>query len=325
MIKFNCTCGKKFNVDDKYAGIKIRCKQCTSILIVPQEESSVQTLKPESSNSDAKTILLICIGAFVVLTLIIGGMFGNRYYNEHKKKVANDQRIVQEWIKSIEPEIAKAKKLVETKRYNEASGIYKIILAKQKPITKYGQEIIQETMKSIDEALLLIEKQLTQIAEDNKAKEEAFNKAEEERMAAEQKAASERIEAIKQADQARKDLFKNDPPKSFEMFCSKFMANMLKNKFNDKDIYERYEYDLHKTDSLLRPLVGTLTFRNKGYDNYFKQVCAYDKIVLTIVPEEQRWTLEGMQIQYSMLDGWFNLSDPQKAIVIEAYVKTENP
>ncbi|MHB9071720.1 MAG: tetratricopeptide repeat protein [Sedimentisphaerales bacterium] len=43
MISFSCKCGKKYNVDDKYAGKKVICKQCDAFLFVPQNDYTLMT------------------------------------------------------------------------------------------------------------------------------------------------------------------------------------------------------------------------------------------------------------------------------------------
>lgn len=51
MIAFSCTCGHKYNVSEKYAGKKVRCKECSEIFIIPILNRDKHQAKPlEYSN-----------------------------------------------------------------------------------------------------------------------------------------------------------------------------------------------------------------------------------------------------------------------------------
>lgn len=40
MIRFQCQCGKQYQVPEEYAGKKVRCKKCNTAVVIPHQESS---------------------------------------------------------------------------------------------------------------------------------------------------------------------------------------------------------------------------------------------------------------------------------------------
>jgi len=64
MIQFNCDCGQKLKVDDKYAGKKIRCPKCKAVTLVPPDGDLSDVMSaplgdmksPESEEFDFKTL-----------------------------------------------------------------------------------------------------------------------------------------------------------------------------------------------------------------------------------------------------------------------------
>ncbi len=44
MIKLQCSCGKQFNIPDKFRGKKGRCPNCSTIIIVPSADEEIPTL-----------------------------------------------------------------------------------------------------------------------------------------------------------------------------------------------------------------------------------------------------------------------------------------
>ncbi|MCA9092758.1 MAG: hypothetical protein KDA68_04690 [Planctomycetaceae bacterium] len=64
MIQFNCDCGQKLKVDDKYAGKKIRCPKCKAVALVPPDGDLSDVMSaplgdmksPESEEFDFKTL-----------------------------------------------------------------------------------------------------------------------------------------------------------------------------------------------------------------------------------------------------------------------------
>lgn len=70
MINFSCECGKAFEVDDQYAGRKIKCKQCGQALHVPEPPPELpEKIRKKIGGAKQRRTLYYLIGA------VVGGPF----------------------------------------------------------------------------------------------------------------------------------------------------------------------------------------------------------------------------------------------------------
>jgi len=115
MIRFTCQCGKQYQVSEKYAGKKVRCKKCSSILIAPGlvkadetavgiiiENSSAKVVDSVQVNTneltDAKIIKRIVITTVAIIGVLILTLISILFYKDATKK--KQQQIIAEMIKT---------------------------------------------------------------------------------------------------------------------------------------------------------------------------------------------------------------------------------
>lgn len=95
MITFSCTCGHKYQVSEKYAGKKVRCKHCNAIIQVPSMPPQEEQKKPLSDGQDEyisaeygskKKIWCMFALLISVFCIVIAFLFYVQHYNDKKEK-----------------------------------------------------------------------------------------------------------------------------------------------------------------------------------------------------------------------------------------------
>jgi hypothetical protein len=73
VISFSCDCGKAFEVDEQYAGRKIKCKQCGQALHVPEPPQELpEAIRKKIGGAKQKRQLYYILG--VVGGMMLGGL-----------------------------------------------------------------------------------------------------------------------------------------------------------------------------------------------------------------------------------------------------------
>lgn len=161
MTTFDCSgCGHQYQVSEKYAGKKVRCKKCNTINIIPGDNSDEyieETSYPESG-SGKKIMVILCL---VTIAFIVGG-FGAIVYSQHTK--------VTECLADCESFHTQAQARWENKDYAGAKDIYKSILERTSQVSSNSKDLdfyIQGSKEKIHEAdsLIFADKYLAEIKE----------------------------------------------------------------------------------------------------------------------------------------------------------------
>ncbi len=121
MINFSCQCGKSYSLDEQYAGKKVRCRECNSMLTVPnliQKNESYTNIQKPITNRRAeadlvKRLILTTIGIVVFLVICFISFF---LYRNNLDKKQQQQKVVE----IINTSVENADKYASTYDYRRA-------------------------------------------------------------------------------------------------------------------------------------------------------------------------------------------------------------
>lgn len=168
MIKFRCECGKSYEVPEKYAGKKVRCKKCQAINRIPtvseditQGNIDIET-SDDSSGSNIK--LWSMVGLACLLIVLVVFAVGYPAYKQNK--------LITTVSTQCEELLNQARLLVDQKEFAEAIEGFeavKKLIADSKVKTESFTDVLVET----DEQIKLLNSKLfsqqhSQILTDNK-------------------------------------------------------------------------------------------------------------------------------------------------------------
>ena len=119
MISFTCSCGHKYDVSEKYAGKKVKCKHCNSILRVPLSQSIEEGFSPPQHKPTEVTTEYQSNKSFwvaiILVFMVIGIGFGSVIYFQFNKSKA--RKAIVSLCDSL---VRQAESFVEQEQYEDA-------------------------------------------------------------------------------------------------------------------------------------------------------------------------------------------------------------
>ncbi len=364
MIEFKCKCGKKFSVDDKYAGKKGKCPKCKEVVIVPQPDNTdiVDDIINDFCKEPHRRSNTIPEKFPKPTSNPSARIYAST--NEHQQLEASFGMPTWIWylygataviIISVILYIFVFRDTWEIDHYGELSTLmndagrlynakeYQAGLKKYDELTtllgdrKLKRDDLRSSYTEMQGTYIPLKKKIrveeTEIARKRQAEKERKLQAEAEKQREEENRRLEILEkerAEEEKIRARANQFVNNPTESYQEFCSDYMSNISKYKFYpDYSVYSKYQMNLQKTGNMLRPVIGTLNFHVEKYDSYFKKILLFHEYRLTFAPDDGKWTLVSAENITPTIEhlGFRKIESGSKdwKIIMRAYNETPNP